>query len=164
MHTKEWVTVQECIGAPGFPNTAPSVRKRLDELSKNHSSLRRKRAGTKATEYHVSLLPDYLQNYFGNQVTELCKPEVSDTINPSYNNELHALWDMIFKLLSLEEKQCAIDIFKRGGLNALLPEVMGLSQTPDVQSKEILHERGCLPEGSPTASVETASHGTKKAG
>lgn len=162
MTIKEWVTVQECMGAPGFPSTAPSVRKRLDDLSKGHASLRRKREGTKATEYHVSLLPEYLQDYFSGD-SEKTRVHIKKG-KTNNNNELHDFWEMIFKLLSEEEKNYAIDIFKRGGLNALLPEVMSLSQAPEVQRQEILLERGSLPEGSTAAPVETTSHRTKKAG
>ncbi|KFB98097.1 bacteriophage Mu DNA-binding protein, partial [Trabulsiella guamensis ATCC 49490] len=40
-----------------MPNTEPGIRNRFETLVAGRSELRRKRAGTKAFEYHISVLP-----------------------------------------------------------------------------------------------------------
>lgn len=52
-----WVAVKECIGVCGFPQAESNARKKLEDLVCGRSELRRKRAGTKAFEYHISVLP-----------------------------------------------------------------------------------------------------------
>ncbi|HGE8287397.1 TPA: transposase domain-containing protein [Serratia marcescens] len=52
-----WVTVQECIGLPGLPTSAPNVRRKLEAFVLGNEELTRKRMGSKAFEYHISALP-----------------------------------------------------------------------------------------------------------
>jgi transposase InsO family protein len=52
-----WVTVQECITLADLPNAAPNVRKKLESFVLGRAELRRKRQGSKAFEYHISILP-----------------------------------------------------------------------------------------------------------
>lgn len=52
-----WVTAKECVGICSFPNAEKNVRKHLESFVSGRSELRRKRAGTKAFEYHISVLP-----------------------------------------------------------------------------------------------------------
>ncbi|SHG65574.1 Mu DNA-binding domain-containing protein [Pantoea sesami] len=52
-----WVSVKECIGVCGFPQAESNARKKLDDLVCGRNELRRKRSGTKAFEYHISVLP-----------------------------------------------------------------------------------------------------------
>lgn len=52
-----WVSVKECVGVCGFPQAESNARKKLEDLVCGRSELRRKRAGTKAFEYHISVLP-----------------------------------------------------------------------------------------------------------
>lgn len=54
-----WVSVKECAGASGFPSDPSNVRARLDLLS--NSETKRKRHGSKAFEYHISILPSVTQ-------------------------------------------------------------------------------------------------------
>jgi phage repressor protein C with HTH and peptisase S24 domain len=53
----EWVVASEVAGLDGFPTSDRWTRSQLKELAKDKSHLVRKRKGTKAFEYHVSLLP-----------------------------------------------------------------------------------------------------------
>ncbi|KFC04540.1 bacteriophage Mu DNA-binding protein, partial [Trabulsiella guamensis ATCC 49490] len=52
-----WVSVKECTGAYGFPVSETNVRNKLENMVRGRSELRRIRAGTKAFEYHISVLP-----------------------------------------------------------------------------------------------------------
>ncbi|BFM49783.1 DUF3164 family protein [Marinomonas sp. THO17] len=50
-----WVSAKECAGVNGFPTDVSNVRARLELLSTE--ATKRKREGTKAFEYHISILP-----------------------------------------------------------------------------------------------------------
>ncbi|EFY6032397.1 putative transposase [Shigella flexneri] len=52
-----WVTAQECVGMSCFPKHEVSIRRNLEKLAANHPELRRKRTGSKALEFHISVLP-----------------------------------------------------------------------------------------------------------
>lgn len=45
---KEWFTVKECLGLPGFPGSEPAVRERLYKYSEGKAGVRRKRVKSKA--------------------------------------------------------------------------------------------------------------------
>ncbi|WP_268980200.1 DNA-binding protein, partial [Yersinia alsatica] len=49
-----WVTALECVGLPGLPSMQHNIRANLDKLA---GEQRRKRAGSKAFEYHINCLP-----------------------------------------------------------------------------------------------------------
>ncbi|EMO4249215.1 Mu transposase C-terminal domain-containing protein [Citrobacter freundii] len=57
MQCEHWITVQECIGLTGFPAAPANVRRKLECLTRGQNELFRKRPGSKAIEYHVSVLP-----------------------------------------------------------------------------------------------------------
>lgn len=54
---KSWVTAKEVAGLVGMPTTDRRTRDILDEWAKGKEQARRKRSGTKAFEYHISVLP-----------------------------------------------------------------------------------------------------------
>lgn len=54
---KEWFTVKECLGLPGFPGSEPAVRERLYKYSEGKEGVRRKRVKSKAEEFHISVFP-----------------------------------------------------------------------------------------------------------
>ncbi|WP_338726582.1 transposase domain-containing protein [Shewanella baltica] len=54
-----WITAKELIGLPGIPTTSHKIRAMLDRLSDD--SRKQKRQGTKAFEYHISILPVAVQ-------------------------------------------------------------------------------------------------------
>lgn len=56
-----WVTAKDCVGLPGMPKTQHRIRGRLDELSGQLEEVFRKKAGSKAFEYHISVLPPVAQ-------------------------------------------------------------------------------------------------------
>ncbi|TCC68528.1 transposase, partial [Citrobacter braakii] len=53
----EWVCAIEVTGIAGLPSTTRRTRDALEKLVMGRTELRRKRAGTKAFEYHISVLP-----------------------------------------------------------------------------------------------------------
>ncbi|HGV9304569.1 TPA: transposase domain-containing protein [Vibrio fluvialis] len=56
-----WVTAKECAGVGGFPTDPNNVRNRLLKLAADLPEMQRKREGTKAFEFHVSILPAPVQ-------------------------------------------------------------------------------------------------------
>ncbi|MCE2594441.1 S24 family peptidase [Motilimonas cestriensis] len=54
---QEWYTAQDLHGIRGMPTTARRTRDTLERLVDGNDDLKRKRTGTKATEYHESILP-----------------------------------------------------------------------------------------------------------
>ncbi|WED29199.1 Mu transposase C-terminal domain-containing protein [Vibrio sp. DW001] len=77
----EWFSVSECVGIGELPTHPYNVRKRLESLSTPET--KRKRQGTKAYEYHISILPVSVQAALlkangkikvGEQVLNLPKP------------------------------------------------------------------------------------------
>ncbi|MFA0001669.1 DNA-binding protein, partial [Vibrio lentus] len=90
-----WFIASELAGVVGFPSTGRRARDLLKKLAMSNPELERKRQGTKATEYHVSLLPVPTQTallkqqgkvQIGDQVLELPKKKSEK----SYCRE--ALW------------------------------------------------------------------------
>ncbi|EPP1148541.1 DNA-binding protein, partial [Yersinia enterocolitica] len=56
-----FLSVNELIGLPGMPGTAPGVRAALNKRAGSSLELKRKRAGTKAFEYHIDCLTEQQQ-------------------------------------------------------------------------------------------------------
>lgn len=147
--SKEWITVKECIGLPGFPTSSPAVRSRLDDLSLNKPELKRKRTGGKAYEYHVSILPQYAQQFFSDGEKVTIPNTQKDNDKNEYinnNNELSEVWTVIFKLLTPKQQKDSIELFKNHGLSALLPTIVGTStqqakQEPTETAEEPTYSR-----------------------
>ncbi|WP_431786844.1 transposase domain-containing protein [Vibrio harveyi] len=55
----EWFLATECVGIGGFPTHPYNVRKKLNSLASEET--KRKREGTKAFEYHISIFPASVQ-------------------------------------------------------------------------------------------------------
>ncbi|MEI9625001.1 Mu transposase C-terminal domain-containing protein [Phytobacter diazotrophicus] len=62
-----WSTVSELAGCAGVPATERGCRKFLDNLASKNPSMRRKRTGTKAFEYHIDSLPIVTQEEIKNR-------------------------------------------------------------------------------------------------
>ncbi|MGA5655231.1 DNA-binding protein [Rahnella contaminans] len=135
-----WVTPQDCLGVPGFPTAIPNIRKRLNSLADEHPELRRKRLGSKAYEYHVSLLPEEVMRHFGADISVIknSRKAKKGFINNELNNNKN-IWTIIFDSLTPEQQDAAIKIFINGGLNALLPAVVQVDNGS--AGKEILQQR-----------------------
>ncbi|AUZ65872.1 hypothetical protein GBC03_22270 [Citrobacter telavivensis] len=125
---KEWVTVQECMGIPGFPNTAPAVRKRLEDLASGIEGSKRKKPGSKAFEYSTKILPRYARSVFDNSL-EVDENDASDDI---YRTDLLEFWIMIFKLLTPRQQKECIELFKNRGIQALLPAILNSDDNKEI--------------------------------
>ncbi|MDH2999910.1 hypothetical protein A1D23_07375 [Chelonobacter oris] len=53
----EWFTAQELAGKEDMPSTARRAKDKLETLAKKFPEKRRQRQGSKAIEYHISILP-----------------------------------------------------------------------------------------------------------
>lgn len=149
----EWVTVQDCIGVPEFATTAPNVRKKLDMLAEASPELKRKRSGSKAFEYHVSLLPTRTQEFFGLSKPKDCSsPEALVDFVIETKNEHKAWWDIIFLSMKNDELERITMAFKEGGKKAIFsPDI--LSQD-EYRSQSALNTAAMLDSLSPEARKE----------
>ncbi|QZE28250.1 hypothetical protein [Pantoea ananatis] len=165
----QWVTVQDCLGIPGFPGTPANVRKKLDSLASGNPGKKRKREGTKASEYHTSLLPDISKEYF--KIPKLTPTHEVAKAKPSENE---FWWEAIYKALSEDELDLIISAFKNNGksgvfteklLTATESEISGVPRTalntalallalPDAERKEILEKYNIAEQGESVAPRE----------
>lgn len=146
----EWVSVQDCIGLPGFPSGAPNVRRKLEQLVSNNPKLKRKKAKSKAYEYHVSVLPEETKKFLG--VDE--RSAMPDTALSSPNSSARDLWIMLFDNLTERQKQYVIKVFIQGGLKALMPMVAELEGGED---REIFEQCDSVQKGCAASNLSTQS-------
>ena len=134
----EWVTAKEVAGLPDMPTTARRARDILDRATIEQPGLRRKRQGTKATEYHVSVLPERTKHHFGRCEPESSYSDVKEPITHSHptleTDEDKAFWMMIYNRMTKEQREEVMNAFIRGGLNALISKDSAEDAT---NSKEI---------------------------
>ncbi|ELL9162966.1 transposase, partial [Salmonella enterica] len=90
-----WVTAKECTGIKGFPSAEKNVRIRLERATEQNPEWRRKRAGTKAFEYHIDCLPEQareiVKRRFLNQAVasaENCQASVHVAVTSKARQEL----------------------------------------------------------------------------
>lgn len=57
----EWVTAKDCVGISVMPTDVHKTRAKLDRLCSCDEDKKRKKAGSKAFEYHISILPPVVQ-------------------------------------------------------------------------------------------------------
>lgn len=57
----EWFTSSELAGTPGMPTTDRQIRNIMKDLASTEPEKARQREGSKATEYHISILPPTVQ-------------------------------------------------------------------------------------------------------
>lgn len=157
MNVQTWFTAQECAGMPGFPSGVSNVRKQLEKLSEGLEGVRRKRGGTKATEYHISILPARTKNYLGYSDTEQPSKGVGEAKSGLANDEKQALWMMIYNGMTEAQREAVVEIFITGGLKMLMPAVLELSDSNQVQRKEIFEQRNSDEQVSPASNVSTQS-------
>lgn len=153
MKGQTWFTAQECAGMPGFPTGVSNVRKHLEKLSEGLDGVRRKRLGTKATEYHISILPARVKNHLG--YSNSTAPH-EDTVELKVKSglardEKQALWMMIYNGMTEAQREAVVEIFITGGLKMLMPAVLEMSESNSTPPKEIFKQ--CDSNGQ----VQTAS-------
>ena len=113
---KEWFTVKECLALPGFPGSVPAVRERLNKYSEGKESVKRKRAKSKAEEYHISVFPLYLRPYLNENEAVL-------TLENTFDQQVEPkeIWDMIFRLLTPGQRVQVTGLFRTKGIDAVFP-------------------------------------------
>ena len=148
MNVQTWFTAQECAGMPGFPSGVSNVRKQLEKLAEGLDGVRRKRGGTKATEY---------QNYLGysNKGQPSMGVEDFKTKSGLANDEKQALWMMIYQGMTEAQREAVMEIFITGGLKMLMPAVLELSDSNPVRQKEIFGQCDSVEKDSPASNVST---------
>lgn len=57
----EWFTAKDCVGISVMPTDVHKTRAKLDRLCAGDDDKKRKKAGSKAFEYHISILPPTVQ-------------------------------------------------------------------------------------------------------
>ncbi|ENF6042730.1 hypothetical protein ABRV10_004823 [Citrobacter amalonaticus] len=157
MDVQTWFTAQECAGMPGFPSGVSNVRRQLEKLSEGLNGVRRKRGGTKATEYHISILPARTKSYLGYS-DAVQQSEVLEDFNTKSglaNDEKQALWMMIYHGMTDAQREAVVEIFITGGLKMLMPAVLELSDSNQAQRKEIFEQRNSDDKDSPASTVST---------
>lgn len=81
MKKTEWFIASEVAGLTGMPTSARRARDELERLMEGKEEVKRKRSGTKAFEYHISILPTYVQEQLlDNNETHQEKTEAVDNI------------------------------------------------------------------------------------
>ncbi|MDA5524752.1 Mu transposase C-terminal domain-containing protein [Yersinia kristensenii] len=84
-----FLSVNELIGLPGMPGTAPGVRAALNKRAGSSLELKRKRAGTKAFEYHIDCLTEQQQEVIRerhlNSLLTAEKKAVKSAVNSDLN-------------------------------------------------------------------------------
>lgn len=177
---KEWVTTQECLGIPGFPGTAANVRKKLELLATGNPTLKRKREGSKAYEYHISLLPGIARAWFGADAQSAPQPAAlpRDTCQ-----EQQYWWEAIWRALADDEREKIIRTFQNSGKHGIFTPDMLVTTADDgallsrsalqtarvlealseAERKEILARYG-IAEQSSAVAPDPAPQNTKKAG
>lgn len=155
--TQQWFTVHECVGIPGFPTGVSNVRNKLEKLADGLDNVRRRREGSKAIEYHYSILPEMSRRYLG---MELPIPERSENDAVVHDN-CKKLWELIYSSMTQDQREAVVDVFVTGGLKQLMPDVIELSNLESAERKEILLQRNSVDK--PTAAPSVSTHG-KKAG
>lgn len=123
--SKEWITPQECIGLPGFQASIPTVRKRLNALSHGQDHLKRKRIKTKAWEYHLSILPEYVRPYVvDNEALYLQNTLSNSDVEPK------EIWEMMFRLLTPAQQKQVTDLFRTKGIEAVFVDLFSHTESP----------------------------------
>ena len=113
---KEWFTVKECLELPGFPGSAPAVRLRLNTYSEGKEGVKRKRAKSKAEEFHISVFPLYVRSYLNeNEKTEAPDCNIVQEAGPK------EIWDMMFLLLTPQQREQVTGRFRAKGIDAVFP-------------------------------------------
>lgn len=155
-----WCTVSELAGCAGMPGTERGCRKYLDNLSAKKPDIRRKKAGTKAFEYHIDFLPlatqeeiksRYYSRILESKTTHISTGFVSKSVRTSTRQEVDilrncpALLDREVSSLTDKQKQIA------DARAALAMEVeklrdAGMSRSAAVKYVATASRNGSLPE------------------
>ncbi|SUW63854.1 Uncharacterised protein [Buttiauxella agrestis] len=118
----EWLAIKEMIGLPGMPGSAQGCHKMMVRMTRDNPEAKRKIPGTKAYEYHFSLLPRetlkvvFTQNHPGH---------AQECIG---SNKLLNQWMDIFHSMSTKEQEQVVAYVFRHGFSSILNLVINNPQ------------------------------------
>ncbi|HCJ0148055.1 TPA: hypothetical protein NQG57_000979 [Salmonella enterica subsp. enterica serovar Infantis] len=137
----EWFAIKDVIGLPGMPTTAQGCHKMLSKAAEQHPDLKRKIQGSKAYEFHRSLLPSETQG-----ALNLCESSVNNELSKKGKNLLNQ-WVEIFNRMTEFEREQVINYVFRFGFGGIV-SLAGAQSTnkiielldalPDAARREIL--------------------------
>lgn len=78
-----FVLAKELVGVPGLPKTIKGIREALRRYCGESEGMMRKRAGTKAFEFHIDCLPDVARKALqARQIKALMNQPATETKEP----------------------------------------------------------------------------------
>ncbi|ECR7610252.1 hypothetical protein F2C03_06785 [Salmonella enterica] len=122
---REWFTIRDMVGLPGMPTTAQGCHKMLSKAAESHPELKRKISGSKAYEFHRSLLPTETQISLN-----LCSNEVNGNL-PKRENNLLNQWIEIFNRMTKSEREQVISYVFRFGFGGIV-SLAGVQSTSKI--------------------------------
>ncbi|ECC3295618.1 hypothetical protein YN18_001209 [Salmonella enterica subsp. enterica] len=152
---KKWFSVQDLVGQPFLPQAEHHIRRHLEKMLAGREDLKRKRKGSKAYEYNISIFPAHIQQALGATLETGLQTETEKE-----SSEELSVWLMIFKRMTAEQKKQAIEIFFDGGIKELMPAVADIGNPA---RKEILGQYS-EPGRVETAGDSVGPQDMKKAG
>ncbi|MFT4464391.1 MAG: DNA-binding protein [Sodalis sp. (in: enterobacteria)] len=141
MTEKAWFTAKELAGLGGLPSSPNSVSRK----AKTEEWEFRQIKGVKGVsyEYNVYSIPTPTRE---NVLNSLSLHNELKESNRSEQHEFELIWTSIFHLMNKEEKTQVIDIFKKGGLYALMPSI-ALKNENTAESREIFRSNQSASSG-----------------
>ncbi|HBY9734396.1 TPA: transposase, partial [Klebsiella pneumoniae] len=174
-----WSTVAELTGCNGMPATERGCRKYLDNLAAKVPDVRRKRAGTKAFEYHIDFLPANTQEevknrYYSSLLAEekvstkavraRARKDTATKKNITLIRQCPALLDREVNSLTAKQKQIA-DARAVLAMEVEKLRDAGMSRTAAVNFISMGSRKGSLPEHlMKAAALANARKGNSRAG
>lgn len=77
-----WLTAKELVGLPGLPRMEHNIRNGLNKRAGSNPSLRRRRSGSKAFEYHIDCMPVEAREVLRNRHYQAVLETPADVIAP----------------------------------------------------------------------------------
>lgn len=113
-----WFIASEVAGLPRMPSSTRRARDELERLLQGREHLKRKRAGTKGFEYHVSLLPEEAQNSLGYEPIDIKDEKVKPPTFPIDRELLQSSIEAVELLC--EKKRLRMSAEKKAKVIALI--------------------------------------------
>lgn len=171
-----FVTVNELMGLPGLPGTAQGLRVRLKQCTGGAPEMVRRRAGTKAFEYHIDCLPSEAREALQAQryrqalqeatpaLTEQPKNRVTPRNSLAVFRSCPAVLDRQVKMLTADQKRVA-DARARLAQEVIKLQAAGKTRLAAVQFIACESQAGTLPPAvQAAADTANARRGTTRRG
>ncbi len=113
-----WFIASEVAGHGDFPTSPRWTREHLAKLAEGKEHLKRRRKGTKATEYHISLLSPKTQNSLGYEPIDIKDEKVKPPAFPIDRELLQSAIEAVELLC--EKKRLRMSAEKKAKVIALI--------------------------------------------